>query len=322
VAMGLGQDSKSVHKLMDSGRMPVRRLPSDAGDVCRVVDRRAFLAWLCNPEHWCYFRQERVGRKHPRGQRGFTGVYDDAFWKRARRLLDLRRARWDDAWLTPGQAGRLRGASDAAINNAIHAGRLAATRWGNWWIRRSDLLALPRIVVYHGKGGQGQSRRATPAAEAFMLLAAAMGLPPAEIAPLARLDAKYVDHRLRALRRTRGAVAGLIRRFKLPVEFDARSGALWADWRTHAARFPRLARVMRAFADGRAIRHQDVGIVRGVLHAWASWQTRRGATQAQREIEKRLRKFGGRHTADSYRRIVEQMIAAGLGNPLRGVKSK
>lgn len=149
--MGLGVDGKSVHALMDRGHLPHRRLPGK--DVTRVVDRRAFLLWLLDPAHWIYFKPDRVGAMRPRGKRGFTGVYDLAFWEGARNLLDKARAKWNDAWLSPGQCaaalGLTRKNAHHNINRAIHAGNIKATRWGNWWIRRSD---LPRGMTVNANG--------------------------------------------------------------------------------------------------------------------------------------------------------------------------
>ena len=143
VSMGLGTDGKSVAALMDRGLMPHRRLPGK--DVTRVIDRRAFLLWLLNPVNWCYFKADRVGAMRPRGKRGFTGVYDFAFWEDAREVLAKARKGWKDEWLTPGQCsatlGLTRKGASHNVNRAVLKGNLKGTRWGNWWIRRSDLPA-------------------------------------------------------------------------------------------------------------------------------------------------------------------------------------
>ncbi len=157
VAMGLGMDSKSVHRLMDRGLMPGRRLPGRQGTrVMRAVDRRAFLLWILEPEHWVYFKPERVGAMKTRGKRGFTSVYDYAFWDAARDLVLDAVAKWDDAWLTPGQVANLLGYKNRrtgahSINTAIHAGNLSAFRWGNWWIRRSAMPAPGMTINVFGR---------------------------------------------------------------------------------------------------------------------------------------------------------------------------
>lgn len=300
VAMGLGMDGKSIHRLMDTGLMPCRRLPSDLGGVCRVIERRVLLAWIVNPEHWCYFTPQRVGAKIPRGQRGFTSVYDESFWAPARRLVLLRLARWEDTWLTPGQVGRLLGKHTHLINREILAGRLPATRWGNWRIKRS---AVHNATLRFDT--RGQNRRA----DAFMVLASAVGLVPTEIAPLMAFTAKHVDHRLRYLRRTKK-----LKSIAQSAGVEYRRGVLFAPWRAHVQRFPRLARVMAAFAAHKRLQRSELGIVRGVLHAWAAWHAR---SRPQHQLEKRLRKFGGRHTPACFYQLYQTLRAIGLGDPLR-----
>lgn len=149
IAMGLGMDGKSVHRLIDTGRMPGRRLPGN--DVTRVVDRMALLLWISEPLHWIYFKTDRVGAMRTRGKRGgMTDVYDFEFWEDAREVVDYAREQWKDEWLTPGQASRIIGINPALkahnVNRAIHVGNLPAVRWGNWWIRRSDLPA-PEMTI-------------------------------------------------------------------------------------------------------------------------------------------------------------------------------
>ena len=152
VAMGLGLDGKSVHRLIDLGLMPGRRLPGN--DVCRVVDRIAFLRWLCVPAHWIYFKTDRVGAMRARGKRGgMTDVYDFEFWEDAREIVAKARSTWNDEWLTPGQAAHLLGLRGRTrpLNVAIHLGAIKATRWGNWRILRSDLPAKGMTINAYGR---------------------------------------------------------------------------------------------------------------------------------------------------------------------------
>lgn len=155
VSWGLGMGcGKSVHKLMDDGLMPGRRLPDQ--DVTRVVDRAALLLWILKPEHWIYFRPERVGTLRSQGKRGLSDCYDFEFWESARKLVMAAREAWKDEWLTPGQAAaaigyKVRRTGEHSIGNAIRAGNLKATRWGNWWIRRSDLPAPDMYINIHGE---------------------------------------------------------------------------------------------------------------------------------------------------------------------------
>lgn len=150
VANGLGLDSKSVHLLMDTGRMPCRRLPS--ARMLRVVDRFVFIKWMLNSENWLYFKPVRVGAFFRKGKRGVGESYDFAFWESARLIMLKVHRKWKDRWLTPGQVKRLLrigAAGTRYINVAIHRGTLKAKRWGNWWIRKSD---LPRGKTINFRG--------------------------------------------------------------------------------------------------------------------------------------------------------------------------
>lgn len=155
VSWGLGMGcGKSVHRLIDGGIMPGRRLPGV--DVTRVVDRAALLRWMIEPAHWIYFCPERVGSLRQQGEREIGDVYDFAFWEQARDLVAKARAAWKDEWLTPGQVARAIGFKNVrtgahSINKAIHVGNLKATRWGNWRILRSALPPADMTINVLGK---------------------------------------------------------------------------------------------------------------------------------------------------------------------------
>lgn len=152
VANGIGLDSKSVHLLMDTGRMPCRRLPSIRS--IRVIDRLTFMRWMLNPENWLYFKPNRVGALSRNGKRGLSECYDFAFWENCRMIMLKRRRKWKDCWLTPGQVARLLhidAADTRYVNKAIHRGTLKAKRWGNWWIRQSDLPQRGKTINFRGE---------------------------------------------------------------------------------------------------------------------------------------------------------------------------
>ncbi|MDD5302974.1 MAG: hypothetical protein PHS14_07660 [Elusimicrobia bacterium] len=159
VSWGLGMGcGKSVHRLMDGGLMPHRKLPEKerGRSRTRIVDRQALLLWMLKPEHWVYFKPERVGTLRQQGARGVAENYDFAFWEDARELVLKARSAWKDEWLTPGQVALALGYKNArtgahSLNTAIHRGTLKATRWGNWWILRSDLPASGMTINVFGK---------------------------------------------------------------------------------------------------------------------------------------------------------------------------
>jgi len=164
VANGLGLDSKSVHLLMDTGRMFCRRLPSIR--TMRVITKIMLMKWMLNPENWLYFKPVRVGSFFRKGRRGLGETYDFAFWENARVIMSKSRRRWENYWLTPGQvvgilkirpkATARRKTSDRIpgvryVNMAIRKGTLKAKRWGNWWIRKIDLPGKGKTINFKGE---------------------------------------------------------------------------------------------------------------------------------------------------------------------------
>jgi hypothetical protein len=149
IAWGLGTDSKTIHLLIDRGILPGRRLTTRR--VIRVVDRHILVRWLLDPLHWIYFHPDRIGALKPRGKRAMPENYDFRFWEDVARMVLEAWSRWDDEWLTPGQVARLLRLSIGTrqVNAAIHRGTLPATRWGNWWIRKS---AIPAGMTPNFKG--------------------------------------------------------------------------------------------------------------------------------------------------------------------------
>lgn len=165
IAMGLQLDGHSVARLIDRGLLPGRFLPFDGARRIRVVDRLVFMKWILDPDHWCYFKPKRVGAMKMRGRRGYTGAYDFGFWEEAARLVLARAKRWKDRWLTPFQAARQmkirikprcpkkqleRPDGFRYVNAAIARGVLPATRWGNWWILKSN-LPVGKTINFRGE---------------------------------------------------------------------------------------------------------------------------------------------------------------------------
>ena len=85
IAALLGVDRSAPADWMDRGLLPVRFLPM--ARRIRVVGRTQFLMWFVNPLNWAYFDHRKV--KDPY----------------LRRLLQLKRRRWNDAWWTTSQVG-------------------------------------------------------------------------------------------------------------------------------------------------------------------------------------------------------------------------
>lgn len=270
----LGIDVKSITKLIECGLLAAEVAPL-AGCGCWRVRRTAFLVWATNPANWPYFyrsvrRPERLG---------------DA---RLRRLIVARAARWlgpdgrPDEWWTTGEVARYHGVDSKDVARTIYAGHLpSATRWQNWMVRRSD-ATRPGLVFHKGKGAGVFDHYGTPAGDAFLVLATAVGIPATQISRMVggRSHATPAP-RVMGLHR-RGRISRLIRAYGLPVLYRAAApdggrspdGLLWADWRTVAHSFPRLAAMwprsaageLRTVADMR-----DQNLVNGVLRAAVAW---------------------------------------------------
>lgn len=273
IATGLRMDSKSVHKLIDRGLLPGRRLPTQ-GCTIRVVDRVALLEWLVNPRNWVYFDPKRVGSRAARGVRRVSKVYDAAFWDKARRLVLACLARWDDEWWTPGQVAAYHGLvagphGSAAVNNHILDGRLPAVRWGNWRILRSDAVAHFFAV---GKGkGRKRGSRFTDRADAFAILARGCGVPWSAISKLMCIPSGAIEHRLKTTLGRKSAIASIARRHGLEIECS-RSGnslQLFADWKRYRRRLPGVDRAMRHLRSRKQMDRVDCLYACGVLRAWA-----------------------------------------------------
>jgi len=148
IAIGLGMDGKSIHRLIDRGIMPGRRLPTN-GRVIHLVDKMILTRWLLDTANWIYIYPDRVGALRPRGKRQIPGNYDFAYWEEMAKKMQDARLRWNDTWLRPGQVAKMLNTSTHYINTAIRKGTLPAIRWGNWWIRQSS---IPRGMTINFRG--------------------------------------------------------------------------------------------------------------------------------------------------------------------------
>lgn len=169
----LGVDGHNVIKLINRGLLPARTLPG--GRNIRVIRRVTLRCWVINPDHWPYFRPWQKTLPDPH----------------LRRLVTLKMARWDDAWWTPGQAARHhRLATSSVINRRILTGELPAIRWGNWWIKRSDVI---QQTFFIGKGSAGYVW--SPRADEYLLAARAAGDTWASIARKMKWPRQRVAYR-------------------------------------------------------------------------------------------------------------------------------
>lgn len=274
VARALRIDAKCVLRLVRDGVLPAEPLPWRNHGVYLAYRLRivTFYRWAINPRHWVYFRPARVRDLH------------------LRRLLELKAARWGDAWLTPSQVAAMHGVDHTDVNRYIRAGKLPAVRWNNWRILRSD---AERVRFAKGRG-TGHENTWSPAADAFMLLARAIGLSTNAIGGLVHLSSQMVSYRLRELCADPAEALRLAQAHGIDLRITS-AGQLFADWRLYRRRFPAVARALDRFAFATAgaastdpaaeMAGQDLLYVRGVLWAWAMWHA---TTDEQRRFAENL----------------------------------
>ena len=256
VARVLGVDVHSVCKWIDRGLLPEAELAPLAGRKVWRIGRAAFTAWALRPENWIYFiRAIRDGRIR------------DA---RLARLIERRAAVWGDEWWTSGQVARYHGVDSNDVTRYIYAGRLPAVQWGNWWVLRSK-ATRPGLRFYKGKGGTTFERSGTPAGDAFIVLAVAVGVPWSHIGRLmGRSYRTSIQSRFAAIAR-RDLVPWLVRAYDLPVRYRTSDGAVWADWRPLAHRFPVVARAWAKWANGSPLTSQERYALAGTARAAVVW---------------------------------------------------
>ncbi|MGQ0605303.1 MAG: hypothetical protein ACT4QE_26805 [Anaerolineales bacterium] len=304
IAEGLGVNPKLIDRLIDEGHLSGWRLPTRR--TIRVARRVTVLRWMANPEHWIFFRPERVNH----GPRRTKRCYDHVFWARAQRLVQLACQRWNDEWLTAGQAAKSRGTTVGAINKAVRTGRLCGVKWKNWRFLCSEITRSD-LVFFKGKGA-ARSVQYTEAGDVFLILARAVGLPWSAIGRMMHWPDSRCEYRFATLARI-GAVARLIRAHGLKVHYQPRRRALIADWKHYCHRFPQLARVMCLFRSGAELMDpRDLSTVRGVLRAWAAWFARR---PAEHDLARRLA-TGSTSTPNTLRATWRQLRRRGA-DPFR-----
>lgn len=177
-ADALGVDIHNVMALVERGILPARRMAGAKGIL--MVRRITLLRWAVNPANWPYFRAWNV-----------EAIPDEHI----RRLVARQKARWGDEWLTPGQAAELRGVDHKDVNRLIHAGKIRALQWGNWWILRSE-ITRPDLVFYKGKGAaQVASAGWNDGVDAFIIRARNAGETWDDIAAKTGWDKKRLAYR-------------------------------------------------------------------------------------------------------------------------------
>ncbi len=257
-ARALGVDVHAVCGWIERGLLSSAELAPVRGRRIWRIRRSSFYAWALNPLNWVYFIQSVRRPERIRDEQ-------------LRRLLVKRQTTWGDAWWTTGEAAEFHGVDSRDVQRYIVAGRLPAVKYQNWMVLRSE-ATRPGLRFFKGKGAGVFERSGTPEGDAFIVLAAAVGIPWTHISRMTgNRSLGGVWTRGEAMKRRPGYVPWLIRAFGLPVLYRALDGAVWADWRPLAHRFPALARDWAALGRGERL---DAGAryrIGGVLRSAAVW---------------------------------------------------
>lgn len=281
VANALGVDVHQVMYWTDSGMLRSRRVPGNR--VIRAIKYTDLVRWVVNPRNWVYFensvfevtRSAAVIRKRPRGTSRITNLH-------LRRLIELRKERWGDAWWSTGQVAEYHGVGNNWVEHLVVKGLIPAyalARHNNWRILRSYAA---QMTFSHGRGAWSPVRW-TDKADAFLVLGRAVGLTPTVMAHLCGWLEQRVSYRLKLLHEG-GLIPDLITRHGLKVQYDPATGRLFANWRDYTGRFPGLAKAAGRFAAGEMLSRLDRQYVRGILWAWAGWYAGAGDEAQQRVV--------------------------------------
>lgn len=232
IARVLGTDVHMVCLWIERGYLAAEVTPFSGERKVFRVKRTAFTAWAVNPRNWVYFN---------RSVRAPERIRDE----KLRRLIEKRAARWiapdgrREEWWSIGEVAAWHGVEDSDVNRNIHLGKVAAVDWGNWWILRSE-ATRPGLRFHKGKGEGHFEKFGTPAGDAFIVLATAVGIPSSHIARMmGKGSHSWTQLRFQCMAR-RGHIPWLARAYGLPLR-QGETG-YWADWRDAGHRFPALAR--------------------------------------------------------------------------------
>jgi hypothetical protein len=114
-----------------------------------------------------------------------------------KRLVLLAQSRWEDEWWNTGRVAAYHGIDNRQVNYHVLAGRIPAIRWGNWFMKRSD------IIEYRFKHKTGTVKTWSPGADAFLLRAKELGLELETIGRMMKWPSKMAYYRYHCLARGR-----------------------------------------------------------------------------------------------------------------------
>lgn len=305
-------DARTVGYWVDRGLLPGEYIAYEPGTkgetrVIRRVRRDVFLAWVVNPANWVYLDIERFDPDSKAG-----------------RLTRMRCERQGWRWLSTNQVAALHGVHNKDVIRLIKRGEFPSARqvpnfsgrhnqprWACWFVR-SDDASRPEVMFHRRKGSNQElgdqlrslGKRWSPKGDAFLALAAGLGLFSTDVAAMlnGQLDSKQAAARVAFLKRNPEKLQRLLEAHDLEmVSYDAERQALHVDWRRVADCFPTVRRAVSAFLGGSPTRKQ-VRIVAGLLWGCTSWHAASDPTLEP--LRRRLQVVGGKGSARMYHQKV------------------
>ena len=258
--------------------------------ICMINDA-SMRAFVLNPQNWVYFNTERVRDRE------------------LKRMIEKQRRRWGDEWLTNRQAADLlaarwgRPVDSKDVLRYIKLGRLDGKHlvnkdgrqqvnetpgWSFWMVRRSQVEAL----MFHDYGTAVSGW--TDAADAFLVLAKAVGLSSLRIGRLMKKSHSLVEQRWKRLWEL-DKVDELARRWGPDVRVVG--GNVAVDWRKFRQHFPCIEKAARRYKAG-SPQEDDLFLLSTILRAqaYASGKDpgakRNGSTKCVSRIAQALRDQG------------------------------
>jgi hypothetical protein len=179
----LGIDGHKTAAWVDVGLIPGRMMSGQRN--IRLIDRRAFERWVCNPDNWVYFDPLAVREE------------------KLRRLIRMRMMRWGDRWWTTRQVAAHHRVDVKDVTRYIKLKKLPAyrpafsiggrhpqRRWGPWFVLKSEATRPGLRFVRRGDDMCAVS----PAAKRWIHRALRMGMNCVEIGRTMKVKAATVNY--------------------------------------------------------------------------------------------------------------------------------
>lgn len=304
VAIALGTDVHAVVDWQRKGLIELQRAPMPERKTWRI-ERKKLIVWAVNPRNWPYYLYTLHNK--------IRKIRDP----KIRQLVELRRERWGDEWLTTREVGVLFGADHADahrvfVENEKYRGD--KVQWGaNWRLRRSHVLESGIKIWKLGKGA-GDLGEWSARGQQFMLQAFGLGLAERDVAILmGRPQIKTLGYRIKVLQR-RGELTELARAGGVQVRMEGEEILLFADWAEHVERFPFIAQAVGDFLAKRKYTWKTDRLVRRTLFTWAQWYA---DSPAKRGYARKLRWSQKWLTAKTNWRRYKELLSWGI-DPLHG----